>query len=100
MHRALAVTGVLKTKSTPDGKKSRPGTSIMRRGGVLQTPVRRRGTKEEGAHAVAGLVPGCPLCADDGYASSRGGATARVARVNGPKRCECRGQRYGEYNTA
>ena len=38
--------------------------------------------EEESARAVTGLLPGCMLCADDGYASGRGGVTAdRTLRV-------------------
>ena len=56
-------------------------------------------TEEESAHAVAGLVPACRLCANDGYASGSGGVTASGARVGGSKRCDCRDQRYREDNT-
>ena len=50
---------------------------------VLWGVMKRRGAEEErrSAHAVAGLVPGCPLCADDGYASGRRGVTASGARM-------------------
>ena len=60
-------------------------------GEELQTPGRRRGTEEEGTHAFTGLVPGCPLCADDGYA---------LVRVTGSKRCDCPDQGNEEDNTA
>ena len=46
---------------------------------------------EEGAHAVAGLVQGRPLCADDSHASDRGGVTAKI-QDNTLKLCDGRGQ--------
>lgn len=63
-------------------------------------PDRRRGTEDEGAHAVSGLVPGFPPCPNDDYATARGGVTDRGARVNGSKRCDCCNQRYEEDSTA
>ena len=53
------MTAVLTTKVAPDGRNVCPEPSNMRRGGeVLQTPGGQRGAEEEGAHTVAGLVPG------------------------------------------
>ena len=40
-------------------------------------------TEEKSVRAIAGLVLGCPLCADNGHASGRGGVTASGARVGG-----------------
>ena len=96
------MTGRLSTKRVPDCRKARFGRSniYIYVGGVLQTPVRRREAGEKGAHAVARLVPGCPICADEGYASEREGVTARGARVNGSQRCDCHNQRYQEDTTA
>lgn len=56
------------------------------RGGGVQTPWRRQGTKNDGNNAVAGRIPGSPLFANDGCESGRGGSTARGARVNGSER--------------
>ena len=68
--------------SAPDWGGSNGREPRMKGGSVSHnTPGRRRGTEEQNAHAVTGLVPGCPLCADDGLASDRGGATASGARV-------------------
>ena len=58
---------------------------------MLQTAGRRWVAVEEGAHAVAGLVQGHPLCADDSHASDRGGVTAKI-QDNTLKLCDGRGQ--------
>ena len=43
--------------------------------------IKRRGAEKQGrsAHTVAGLVPGCPPCTDDGYPSGRGFVLQGVA---------------------
>ena len=35
------------------------------------------GTEKESTHDVTGLAPGCPLCADNSYASGRRDVAAR-----------------------
>ena len=50
--------------------------------------------EEESARAVTELLPGCPLCADDGYASGRGGCySGPDARINTLTRSGCPDQR-------
>ena len=48
--------------------------------------IRRRAKEERrSAQAVAGLVPGFPLCVNDGFASGREGVVATAAGVRGSK---------------
>ena len=58
------------------GMPARQGRSHALGWGVIATT--RAG--EESAHAVSGLVPERPLCADDGYVSDRGGLLQRYGR--------------------
>ena len=71
-------TGAPRRKRATDGGEARTGSTIAirRTEGVLQTPADDEGWKEESARAVTGLLPGCPLCAEDGYASGKRGVTA------------------------
>ena len=51
-------------------------------------------TAREGAHAVDGLVPGCPQCAENRKGSGSEDDTAKGAGVNGLKCYSCRDQLY------
>lgn len=96
----VALKEVLKPKEHLTGGTPTLSRAICVRAEVIQTPRRQRGTEEEGTHAVVGLVSGCPICADDVYASGRRGVTSRGARVKDSERCDCRGHHYEEENTA
>ena len=74
----------MRTKRAPDGNNARPERRAEHyaSGRGLQTPDGWRGTEEEDAHGVAGLAPGCPLCADDDYASDKEDVTATGSRMN------------------
>ena len=60
-------------------------------GGVATT-----GTGEESAHAVTGLGPGRPLCADDSFASGKEGVAARRAPRFTEIRDDCPDQYHAE----
>ena len=60
-------------------------------GGVATT-----GAGEESDHAVTGLGPGRPLCADDSYASGRGGCCSAMGATVTEMRDDCPDQYRGE----
>lgn len=61
-------------ESAPDGREAQPGSTIMRR---TERVLQRRADHEGWKRKAPTLSAGCPLCADDSYASDRGGVTAR-----------------------
>ena len=74
----VAATGAPRSKSAPDGREAHPGSTIVRRTGrVLQRRTDDEGWRRKAPTLVSELSPECPLRADDGYASGRGGVTAR-----------------------
>ena len=97
-RESVAVTMVLRTKIAPDARKARPEPRNMRLGGITNAgPTTGDGGRRPTRCRRA--CPGVPVLCRRWLCVGQD-VTARGARFNGSKRCDCRDQRYDEDTTA